>query len=140
MPPLGSTVSRLASRSLKDGTNERFPERILHASFTVEFATEATEEARKSAVLEWQDRLREQWRGVSVGPLRVIDLTAIVADFSGEKTPLLAAIMQALVDRGWRVDGNTRTMIAPEEMGGEAYSLPDAIAAQTYREIGIGKG
>jgi hypothetical protein len=111
----------------------------LHASFTVEFATEATEEAR-SAVLEWQDRLREQWRGVSVGPLRVIDLTAIVADFSGERTPLLAAIMQALVDRGWRVDGNTRTMIAPEEMGGEAYSLPDAIAAQTYREIGIGKG
>jgi hypothetical protein len=107
----------------------------LHASFTVEFATEDTEEAR-AAVLDWQDRVREQWRGGSVGALRVIDLVAITADFSGTKSPLLAVIMQALVDRGWRVEGHSRTMIAPEEMGGEAYSLSDAIGAQTFREIG----
>jgi hypothetical protein len=107
----------------------------LHASFTVEFATEDTELAR-TAVIAWQDQLRDDWRGGSVGALRIVDLVAIVADFSGEQRPLLAVIMQALIERGWRIEGNSRTMIAPEVMGSEAYSLADAIGAQTFREIG----
>jgi hypothetical protein len=104
----------------------------LHASFRVKFATEDRELAQ-SAVLAWQDQLRDDWKGGSVGTLRIIDLVAIVADFSGAQRPMLAVIMQALVERGWRIEGNTRTMIDPD---GNAYTLADAIGAQTLREIG----
>lgn len=107
----------------------------LHASFKVEFATEDPEEAR-AAVLDWQDRLRDEWRDRDIGVLHIGDLAGIVADFSAEQQPLLGVIMQALVERGWRIEGKSRTMIAPDVMGGLAYSLADAIGAQTFREIG----
>jgi hypothetical protein len=107
----------------------------LHVSFTVEFSTD-DDELAKAAILTWQDQLRDDWSGGRVGSMRIVDLVAIVADFSGAQRPMLAVIMEALVDRGWRVEGNTHRMIAPDVMGGRAYTLPDAVTAQTFREIG----
>jgi hypothetical protein len=83
----------------------------LHASFTVEWITDDVSLA-KSAVLTWQDQLRDDWRGGSVGGMRITELVGIVADFSGMRQPLLAVIMQALIDRGWRIEGNERRMSA----------------------------
>jgi hypothetical protein len=123
-------ITTNASPVASPSSTRRLPKRVAR-ELRVKFATEDRELAQ-SAVLAWQDQCAI-WKGGSVGTLRIIDLVAIVADFSGAQRPMLAVIMQALVERGWRIEGNTRTMIDPD---GNAYTLADAIGAQTLREIG----
>lgn len=105
------------------------PNRIT-VTLDVEIHGDDVERAREAA-MDFQDQLRDEWRGRAVGCLQINDVVGIIVQWE-EPGPLIGAIMQALVDRGWRIEGNTRKMVDPD---GEHYTLPAAIDVQTFREI-----
>lgn len=108
------------------------PETI-RTSFRVEFTTD-DRRLQARAAIAFQEQLRQDWKGGRVGAMRIREIVGMVV--TDPTKPLLSVVMDALVERGWRIEGNTQEMIAPDSMGGERYTLAAAIDAQTFREIG----